>query len=131
MLLAANVDVFLFEPCIHAAHEFLHPTGEKMYKCLKSVTPGVLWGVIILLSCIVLPCHAQAADVDRLQPYSKNLQYWQYKGKPVFLAGGSKTDHLFLIDDLEEHLDEMQEVGANYVRNTMSDRDPGNERDRC
>jgi hypothetical protein len=53
----------------------------------------------------------------------KNLRYWQYKGNPVLLLGRSKTDHLFLLDDLKIHLDEMQAVGANYVRNTMSQRE--------
>jgi hypothetical protein len=39
------------------------------------------------------------------------------------LLGGSKTDHLFLLDDLAEHLDEIRAAGANYVRNTMSQRE--------
>ena len=62
----------------------------------------------------------RAADADRIRPYSVNPTYWQYKGKPVMLLGGSKTDHIFLLDDLKEHLDEIHAVGANYVRNTMS-----------
>jgi len=60
---------------------------------------------------------------DHIQPYSHNPRYWQYKGKPVMLLGGSQTDHIFLLDGLKEHLDEMQAVGANYVRNTMSQRE--------
>ncbi|MDA0745830.1 MAG: DUF6298 domain-containing protein [bacterium] len=60
---------------------------------------------------------------DRIQPDAKNPRYWQYKGKPVMLLGGSKTDHIFLLDDLKEHLDEIHSVGANYVRNTMSQRE--------
>lgn len=42
------------------------------------------------------------------------------------LIGGSKEDNLFQIPNLEQHLDLMQEVGANYMRNTMSSRDEGN-----
>ncbi len=61
-------------------------------------------------------------DPNRIQPWSKNPRYWQYKGKPVLLLGGSKDDNLFQIPDLKEHLDEMASVGANYIRNTMSDR---------
>ncbi|MBN1675953.1 MAG: hypothetical protein JXR37_33225 [Kiritimatiellae bacterium] len=61
---------------------------------------------------------------DRIQPYVKNPRYWQYKGEPVLLLGGSKTDHIFLADELEAHLDEMVEVGANFVRCTMSQREP-------
>ena len=60
---------------------------------------------------------------DRIQPYSQNPQYWQYKGEPVMLLGGSQTDHIFLLEGLREHLDEMYAVGANYVRNTMSQRE--------
>ncbi len=58
-----------------------------------------------------------------IMPYKTNPKYWQYKGKPVLLLGGSKTDHLFLAENLKEHLDEMAEIGANYVRNTMSQRE--------
>lgn len=60
---------------------------------------------------------------DCIQPWSENLRYWQFKGEPVMLLGISQTDHLFLLDDLEKQLDEMKAVGANYVRNTMSQRE--------
>ncbi len=60
---------------------------------------------------------------DRLQPWSENPRYWQYKSEPVLLLGGSKTDHIFLAEELESHLAEMSEVGANYVRCTMSQRE--------
>jgi len=59
---------------------------------------------------------------DRIRPYEKNPRYWQFKGRPVLLLGGSKDDNLFQIPDLKEHLDEMKAAGANYIRNTMSDR---------
>ncbi len=39
------------------------------------------------------------------------------------LLGGSKTDHIFLADELKPHLDEMHAIGANYVRCTMSQRE--------
>lgn len=59
---------------------------------------------------------------DRLCPYEANPYYWQYRGRPVLLLGGSKDDNLFQIPDLEVHLDQMAVSGANYIRNTMSDR---------
>lgn len=59
---------------------------------------------------------------DRIQPYAKNPHYWQYKGQPVLLLGGSKDDNLFQIPKLEEHLDLLASVGGNYIRNTMSAR---------
>jgi hypothetical protein len=60
-----------------------------------------------------------------MRPYSKNPHYWQYKGEPVLLIGGSVEDNLFQIPDLEEHLDLLASVGGNYVRCTMSSRDQG------
>lgn len=66
---------------------------------------------------------AGEGHADRIQPYKKNLHYWQYKGKPVMLLGGSDTDHIFLHDQLKDHLDEIASVGANYVRCTMSQRE--------
>ncbi|MGD8240517.1 MAG: hypothetical protein PVH68_18320, partial [Armatimonadota bacterium] len=59
---------------------------------------------------------------DRIQVYPDNPRYWQYKGEPVLLIGGSKDDSLFQIPDLEEHLDLLASVGGNVIRNTMSDR---------
>ena len=70
---------------------------------------------------------AEADDAGRIRPYAKNPFYWQYKGEPVLLLGASKDDNLFQIPDLEQHLDRMKAAGANYIRNTMSDRDEGNE----
>ena len=43
-------------------------------------------------------------------------------GQAGAAAGGSKDDSLFQIPDLREHLDAMKQAGANYIRNTMSDR---------
>lgn len=60
---------------------------------------------------------------DPVRPYRANPAYWEYRGQPVLLLGGSKTDHIFLLDDLEAHLDEIASVGGNYVRNTMSQRE--------
>ena len=58
-----------------------------------------------------------------IHPWSKNVRYWQYKGEPVLLLGGSNTDHLFLADDLLTQLDEIKKCGGNFVRNTMSQRE--------
>lgn len=62
---------------------------------------------------------------DRIQPYLANPFYWQYKGKPVLLLGGSVEDNLYQIDEIEAHLDLLAAVGGNYVRCTMSCRDEG------
>ena len=65
-------------------------------------------------------------NADRIQPYVQNRFYWQYKGQPVLLLGGSLEDNLFQIANIEEHLDLLRSVGGNYVRCTMSSRDQGN-----
>jgi len=53
-------------------------------------------------------------------------QYWEYKGEPILLLGGSDEDNLFQLPGLEEQLDLLASLGGNYVRNTMSSRDSGN-----
>ena len=63
-----------------------------------------------------------------IQPWDKNPRYWEYKGKPVLLLGATDNDNLFQNDNLKLHLDSLRMFGGNYVRNTMSDRDPGNKR---
>ncbi|HLT93895.1 MAG TPA: hypothetical protein VKZ56_05005, partial [Membranihabitans sp.] len=61
-----------------------------------------------------------------IKPFTENPAYWQYKGEPVLLLGATDDDNLFQMKDLEPHLDELVACGGNYIRNTMSYRDPGN-----
>ena len=84
------------------------------------------YNLIVFLMLIFIVCSRYSEEYGNIRPYSKNPRYWQYKGKPVILLGGSKDDNLFQIPDLKEHLDLMKQVGANYIRNTMSSRDIGN-----
>jgi hypothetical protein len=65
-------------------------------------------------------------NADRIRPWSEDPRYWQYRGAPVLLVGGSREDNLFQIPDLQEQLDLLASVGGNQIRNTMSDRDEGN-----
>ena len=65
------------------------------------------------------------SEENRIKPYGKNPFYWQYKGEPVVLLGGSVEDNLFQIAAIEAHLDLLHSVGGNYVRCTMSSRDEG------
>ncbi len=65
---------------------------------------------------------AVAAGAERIKPYLNNPWYWQYKGRPILLLGGSDDDNLFQLPSLKQHLDEIKAAGGNYVRNTMSDR---------
>lgn len=61
-------------------------------------------------------------EARRIQPWRPNPRFWQYRGAPVLLLGGSVDDNLFQIPDLEAHLDLLVAAGGNYVRCTMSDR---------
>ena len=69
------------------------------------------------------PAPGVRAGIDISSEYP---QYWEYNGRPVMLLGGSVEDNLFQIPGLEAHLDLLASVGGNYIRNTMSSRDPGN-----
>ncbi|HKJ80250.1 MAG TPA: hypothetical protein VKA10_11975, partial [Prolixibacteraceae bacterium] len=69
-------------------------------------------------------CTDKSLKDNRIQPWTENPWYWQYKGAPVMLLGASSDDNLFQwpAEKLLPHLDSMQSAGGNYVRNTMSDR---------
>ena len=89
----------------------------------------IVTSVIIMCALACACIHADVEGLkgknfnkDRIQPYSENPLYWQYKEKPILLLGGSKDDNLFQIPDLKEHLDLLASVGGNYIRNTMSSR---------
>jgi len=64
-------------------------------------------------------------EENRIKIYTENPRYWQYKGEPVLLIGGSVEDNLFQIPNLREHLDLLKSVDGNYVRSTMSWVDEG------
>jgi len=83
--------------------------------------------VLVVFSATMTVTSAGAARLSQqmahVTPYAANPRYWSYGGHPVLLLGGSKTDHIFLLDDLKAHLDEIVAVGGNYVRCTMSQRE--------
>jgi hypothetical protein len=84
-------------------------------------------GPIVVLLLAMSWGSATAADAHRIRPDPGNPYYWQFKGRPVLLLGGSWQDNLFNHPiGLERHLDLLQSVGGNYVRNTMSHRNQGN-----
>ncbi|MCK3682806.1 putative collagen-binding domain-containing protein [Maribellus sp. YY47] len=78
--------------------------------------------LLILLNAFFVT--AKNKDSKRIQPWTKNHWSWQFNKKPVMLLGASSDDNLFQwpANFLIPHLDSMTEIGANYVRNTMSDR---------
>ena len=85
------------------------------------------WSPVEFVAALVsILASATAAPAKSIEIYSTIPAYWQYNGEPILLLGGSKDDNLFQIPALKEHLDLLKSVGGNYVRNTMSSRDPGN-----
>ena len=77
------------------------------------------------------PLVPEDFELLRVQPYIENPYYWQYQGEPLLLFGGSHDDNPFNSpsndpvggnERLEDHLDLLASVGANYVRNTMTHR---------
>ena len=63
-----------------------------------------------------ISCKTVTADdvIDPIRIYSENPFYWEYKGEPVLLLGGSKEDNLFNHPEgLAEHLDLLESVGGN------------------
>lgn len=72
-----------------------------------------------------MPPSPNFSTNDRIRPWADDPRYWQFHGRPILLVGGSREDNLFQIPDLEAHLDTLVAAGGNYIRNTMSDRDPG------
>jgi len=95
-----------------------------MYPSLVSaVVCVVLVGMTAALPAAVAAGPPGAGG--RIQPWPKNPYYWQFKGEPVLLLGGSVEDNLFQIPNVAEHLDLLKAAGGNYVRCTMSCRDEG------
>ncbi|MBX3747293.1 MAG: hypothetical protein KF833_18445, partial [Verrucomicrobiae bacterium] len=86
-----------------------------------------MWGMGmgLGLAMVLGPGMTAGTAAERIRPSREHPGYWEYGGRTVLLLGGSKDDNLFQIPDLEEHLEAMARAGANYVRNTMSDRRDG------
>ncbi len=88
----------------------------------------ILSVVCVLLNTPGVPdMSADELNAARIQPYEQNPRYWQYKGEPVILLGGSWQDNLFNHPyEREKHLDVLVEVGGNYLRNVMGHRNDDN-----
>lgn len=83
-----------------------------------------IWIAAVLGSCSIGERidERKGLDISRDHP-----QYWEYNGEPLLLLGGSDEDNLFQMPGVKRQLDLLASVGGNYVRNTMSSRDTGNE----
>jgi hypothetical protein len=96
---------------------------------MKYISFFFLWMVMLVLNIAVVKAQKISADDQGIKIYDQNPWYWQYQGSPIILRGGSDDDNLFQWkgNKLTDHLDLLVSVGGNYLRNTMSDRDEGNE----
>ena len=89
--------------------------------------------VLVMLIFVTLCSAAQETNTEEdtemkkenIQIYPANPRYWEYKGEPTLLIGGSVEDNLFQIPTLKAHLELLKSVGGNYVRSTMSWVDEG------
>ncbi|MBD3628223.1 hypothetical protein [Cyclobacterium sp.] len=85
----------------------------------------------MVLLLLTAACQQETNDAKEtnmegsIRPWSENPAYWEYKGEPVLLLGATDNDNLFQQPNLKSHLDSLHDIGGNYIRNTMSDRDPG------
>jgi hypothetical protein len=96
-----------------------------MNKFLFRISKVTLWVVAGVFPGMFVSALADANH--GIRPYSGNPYYWEYKGKPTLLLGGSEQDNLFNHPEgLAAQLDTLMNSGGNYIRNTMSSRNPGN-----
>lgn len=82
----------------------------------------------VLIAGLILCTSSNPGVETGIRPWPENPGYWQFKGKPVLLLGATDNDNLFQNAYIESHLDSLKAAGGNVIRNTMSDRDPGDER---
>ncbi|MDD4107924.1 MAG: hypothetical protein PHH93_04310 [Prolixibacteraceae bacterium] len=80
--------------------------------------------IIVFAAMQFSACNSSRQTAGPVKPWTENPWFWEYKGEPVMLLGASSDDNLFQwpAEMLLPHLDSMKAAGANYVRNTMSDR---------
>lgn len=79
---------------------------------------------LFIASCLICSLNATNGEDSGIQICSKNLWYWEYKGKPVLLIGGTDDDNVFNwpYKKMIQQMDLLASVGGNYDRCTMSSR---------
>jgi hypothetical protein len=78
----------------------------------------------LVTTAFVDEASAQQAGSSTVASFEGNRWYWQIDGEPTMLLGANQTDHTFLMENPKAYLQELQHVGGNLVRNTMSQREP-------
>jgi hypothetical protein len=83
--------------------------------------------ILLLIIGTLAPVSGAAIEYNGIAIYPLNPSYFQYRGAPVLLLGGSDEDNLFNHPELMmETLETLHAIGGNYIRSTMSSRDEGN-----
>jgi uncharacterized protein YceK len=134
-----------------------YTTLNRLVLKLKAMATGYfrsmkIFALTIMMCLFMAGCSACISDRSGapghtfapLKIYDNNPWYWEYKGEPVLLLGGSYEDNMFQYPNwyyghsdpdlsvgmsdwtLEEHLDKLVEVGGNYIRGGLSCRNHGN-----
>ncbi|WP_158856493.1 putative collagen-binding domain-containing protein [Lunatibacter salilacus] len=108
---------------------------ENLGKRRPIKTSTRLTEYVLLLFCLLVTSSCAQKESQKeniaenqqtgIRPWSENPSYWEYNGLPVILLGATDNDNLFQNNNLKTHLDSLADIGGNYVRNTMSDRDEG------
>ena len=83
------------------------------YLLLKKVTMKSLPYILAILTLNCAATRRQNLSANSIKSYSQNTHYWQNKGRPMLLLGGSKDDNLFQLPDLETHLDSLK-INGDY-----------------
>lgn len=73
------------------------------------------------------------ASGNPISPFDGNSFYWQFRGQPCLLLGASAKNNLFQCAcpahpsgiNLPEHLDQLADAGGNFLRCSLSAREPG------
>jgi hypothetical protein len=87
----------------------------------------------VILVTLIFTCpgfkipSSEKETSSRIQPYTQNPAFWQYKNHPILLMGASSDHNLFQHEprELLDELDRLVANGGNYLRNTLSFRGPG------
>jgi hypothetical protein len=79
--------------------------------------------LFFLLAAFFTACQPASQLVNHIRPTSEYPGYWEYRGNPILLIGGTDTDNLFQKPFVITQLHDLATAGGNYIRNTMSARE--------
>lgn len=96
-------------------------------RSLAVALAGAALAGAVLAPTVPVAAGAQNAPSPAVAISATHPRFWSLDGRTALLLGGSREDNLFQIPDLAEHLDTLVAAGGNYVRCTLSSRDPGDE----